>query len=158
MQLTKPKKTNAKERESRMVRPVASLLHDLGFAHVTREVPYFYSVVDLFGTGATGNVAVEMKLTRWQKAISQARIYQLFARRVYVSMPAAYADRPARDVLRDTGIGLIAVEFTSLRPLVGTAVVLVEAKDSAILKPHHAEMMAEKAQRLGRKKWHRVRQ
>jgi len=139
-----------------MLRPVASLLRELGFSSLTRELPYFYSVVDVFAVGAGGTVAVEMKWTRWQKAIKQARIYQLFARRVYLSMPDSYARRPPKALLRDLGIGLISVQFESLCPVVGTGVVVVEAADSPIFKPHHAAMMVEKAERLGRKKCHRV--
>ena len=139
-----------------MLRPVASLLEDMGFSCLARELPYFYNTVDIFATGRDGNVAVEMKVTRWKKAIRQARIYQLFADKVYLSMPSTYANRPPKDLLRSLGIGLVAVEFVSLRPLVGKAIVLVDAKESPILKPHHAKMMATKAHRMGRMRWHRV--
>jgi hypothetical protein len=156
MQSKKLKKQNRKERESYLLRPVSLFLKELGFSNQVREIPYFYNVVDVFGIGTEGNVAVEMKLRRWRKAIKQARVYQLFAHKVYISMPIEYASRPPRDLLLKLGIGLIAIEFTSLRPLIGNAILLLDAIDSQILKSNHAAMMEEKAQQYRRKKWHKV--
>jgi len=155
MQSTKRKKPG-KERESRMVRPVASLLREMGFGFVVREIPYFYSAVDVFGVNDFHCAAIELKVTRWQKGIRQARIYQLFAHKAYICMPMNYTSRPPRELLQKLGIGLIAVEFARLRPILGAAMVLLEAQDSPILKPRHAAMMADKAQRLGKKTSHRV--
>lgn len=56
-------------------------------------------------------VTVEVKVSDWRRAISQAARNQLFAHRSFVALPAAVAERVKADRLfRELGIGLLEVE------------------------------------------------
>lgn len=61
------------------------------------------------------HVAVEMKLSDWRKALEQARIYTMFARRSYVAMPAGKQRLLLENIryFRRSGIGILLVRETA---------------------------------------------
>lgn len=96
--------------EATLVEKTASLLEDAGYT-VYREVPFWLRRIDLVAVAKDGSqlIALEAKLTAWQKAVEQASVYQLCAREVIIAMPTCYAHRPDESVLKERGIGLWAV-------------------------------------------------
>jgi len=67
-------------------------------------------------------VAVEVKLKDWRKAIRQALVYQLSAKKVYIAMYHKYANKVQDRILEKYGIGLISVN--------GDACIEKEARNS----------------------------
>ena len=59
------------------------------------------------------NVAVELKLRKWQKALQQAALYQLCSDYSYVAMPKHVAKGLEPEVFSAAGIGILAVDTTS---------------------------------------------
>ena len=64
-------------------------------------------------------VAVEVKLTRWRKALRQASDYLRFANEAYVALPASVIGRNATALAAcaDVGVGVIAVDEVNARVL-----------------------------------------
>jgi hypothetical protein len=54
-------------------------------------------------------VAVELKLTKWSRAVEQALLYQLCSDLVYIALPSAEVRRVDQELLMEHGVGLIAV-------------------------------------------------
>ena len=71
---------------------------------------YEYSI-DLYGFSRVHDltIAVELKLFKWKRAFEQAILYQLCADLVYIAVPVATATRVDVSLLREHGIGLLAV-------------------------------------------------
>jgi hypothetical protein len=97
-------------RESSIVRTVSAYLSARRF-EVAIEYPFLQRHVDIVGfdRGRNKVVAVEAKVSNWQRAISQAVSCLLFADEVYIAMPAIFAHRVDRTELRRFGIGLLEV-------------------------------------------------
>lgn len=98
-------------REASLSRPVATYLRASGYTRVAREIPFYDRSIDLYAfSDASGwSVAVELKLSRWRKAFTQALLYQLCADIVSVALPAQQATRVDLKTLDEHGIGLLAV-------------------------------------------------
>ena len=63
-------------------------------------------------------VSVEMKLTRWLKALQQALIYQLCSDFVYVAMPGSMFTNIDREMFVRRGVGFIGVYRSHCRQLI----------------------------------------
>jgi len=57
-------------------------------------------------------IAVELKIKKWQRALEQAAVYQLFTNQVYVSLWHEYLNSRNIQVFKQYGIGVIVVEPT----------------------------------------------
>lgn len=91
--------------------PVADALRDQGYS-VRHEVWINGRIADLYAFDDEGTtLAVELKLTDWQKASVQAMAYQLGALYTYVALPMQVIPRVVRnaDMLKRHNIGLIGV-------------------------------------------------
>jgi hypothetical protein len=123
--------------------PVEKHLVRRGFTRVTTELPFFEQRIDVYGYAKTRNetVAVELKLTKWKRAVKQALLYQLCADLVYVAMPARSAKRVHREELSEHGIGLISVADS------GRCAVMLPASRSHAVSPEYttvySQMLAE---------------
>lgn len=60
-------------------------------------------------------VAVEVKIKEWRKALRQALVYQLSAKKVYIAMPHKYASKVQSKVLEKYGVGLISINNGNAR-------------------------------------------
>lgn len=99
-------------RESDLAAPVARFLRNRAFHSQGEEVPFYEYRIDVYAYSSRANltVAVELKLTKWARAVEQALLYQLCSELVYIALPSEYVKRVNLEVLRRHGIGLIAVE------------------------------------------------
>lgn len=101
------------KRESTLVKPVARYLRRKGIRWQKPELPFYERRIDLFGVSRDGEGsltwAVELKLCRWRRALRQALIYQLCSDFVFIAMPGGAVDSVELSVLKQHGIGLIAV-------------------------------------------------
>lgn len=97
-------------RELTLVDALERYLSERGY-QTTREVPFLHRIVDLVAVSEVSQsiVMVEAKISKWRKAINQARPCLLGADEVYIAMPSIYAHRVDQDILQDHGIGLIVV-------------------------------------------------
>lgn len=91
--------------------PVSRHLRRRRFRALYKEAPFYDYRIDIFGFSASDRscIAVELKLTRWQRAFEQALVYQLCADYSYVAMPKDALRRVPLDGFREHGVGLIAV-------------------------------------------------
>jgi hypothetical protein len=98
--------------ESLLGRPVARYLRKKGFSRVRTELPFYERRIDLYGDGGGHGptVAVELKLVKWRRGLIQALIYQLCADFSFLAVPSKTADRVDVALLREHGIGLLAVK------------------------------------------------
>lgn len=90
---------------------VERFMRDRGYSHIGREVGFYDLRVDLYGYSPARKltVAVELKLSRWRRALVQALQYQLCADITYIALPASTASRIDIGQLSDQGIGLLSV-------------------------------------------------
>jgi hypothetical protein len=100
------------KRESLLYPWVAHYKRQQSFALQAPEVQFYEYRIDLFGFSHSLNlcVSVELKLTRWRRAVEQALLYQLCSDRAYIALPETTAKRVDLDLLSLHGIGLIAVD------------------------------------------------
>lgn len=63
-------------------------------------------------------VAVELKMARWSRAIEQALLYQLCSDLVYIALPRSRVKGVDVSMLKEHGVGLIAVENGRCREVV----------------------------------------
>jgi hypothetical protein len=128
--------------ERLLTQPVLHLLEMAGYETLC-EAPFFQYAIDIYakGTNPDDTVAVELKLKNWNKALRQARIYQLCATYVFIAMPAEHVHRVNRSRLRGVGIGLITVEQRGNRTVARR---VLQADASGIeSKRHTARLLAQ---------------
>jgi len=103
--------TRVFRREQELAGPVARFLRNRAFRLQSAEVQFFEHRMDLYGYSAREDrtIAVELKLTKWSRAVEQALLYQLCSDLVYIAMPRTVVPRVDLDVLVGHGVGLIAV-------------------------------------------------
>ena len=95
--------------EEKLVLKLVKALEDMGFT-TEREVPFWLYRLDVVAQRAADELyAVEAKIRNWQRAIEQAKVYQLCVPHVVIAMPEETARRPDSDQLSNLGIGLWAV-------------------------------------------------
>jgi len=98
-------------KESQLLKPVARFAKRQGFRLQTAEVPFYEYRIDLYGFSPKNNatIAIELKLTKWRRALEQVMLYQLCSDFVYIAMPESSARRVDAAELQKNGVGLIAV-------------------------------------------------
>ena len=100
-----------RRREAALLAPVAEYVRRRGFVLQRPELPFYEYRIDLYGLSLKAKVtmAVELKLHRWRRALSQALIYQLCSDYVYIAMPSENLTAVDGSLLEGHGIGLISV-------------------------------------------------
>ena len=99
---------------------------------VYEESPFYDRKIDFVACYRSGwVVSVEVKLKRWQKALQQARIYQLCSDIVYVAMPACRVKFLDKELFIKRGIGFIGI-YSS-----GQCKVLVKPSKSRFVKHYY---------------------
>lgn len=90
---------------------VKRFLRQRGYSLVGREVGFYDLRVDLYGysPAVDHTIAVELKLSRWRRALVQALQYQLCADIAYMALPASVTPRVDAAMLSEHGLGLLAV-------------------------------------------------
>ncbi|SRR6266536_2911769 len=124
---------NLSERESRLRAPIIAYLQRRGFRHVMTEAQFYEHRIDVYAYSQRDNatVAIELKLSKWKKAVQQAILYQLCADVALVALPVKAASRVDLDLLRTHGIGLIAIAES------GTCKEVLAPAKSDVLLPHY---------------------
>jgi hypothetical protein len=116
MRLSKKKDRTKRVAECDLCRPVRRFLSEEGYTQIVEELQFFERSIDVYGV-APGDkaktVAVELKLTKWQKALQQAALYQLCSDYSYVAMPKDVARGLEPRAFRAAGIGILAVDTIS---------------------------------------------
>jgi hypothetical protein len=97
--------------EALLTDPVSRHLRRRRFRAQYLEAPFYEHRIDIFGFAPSNGtcIAVELKLSRWQRAFEQALVYQLCADYAYVAMPKHALGRVPLDGFQEHGVGLIAV-------------------------------------------------
>ena len=120
--------------EHDLVLAVARYLRNQAFRLQMEEVPFYEYRMDMYGYSRRKDltVAVELKLTRWSRAVEQALLYQLCSDLVYIAMPASAASRVDLPLLERHGLGLISVETHRCCQVVA-------ARPSPVLRQHYRD-------------------
>jgi hypothetical protein len=107
-------------RESDLITPVARFFKNREFHMQSSEVPFYEYRIDmyLYSKRQDISVAVELKLTKWSRALEQAVLYQLCSDLVYIAMPCETIKRVGVDALGKYGIGLVAVGINRCREVI----------------------------------------
>jgi hypothetical protein len=123
------------DRESAMLDPIAAYVRRKSYRWQERELQFYEHRIDLFAfsRALALTVAVEMKLTRWRRAVEQAVLYQLCADHVFVAMPEGRISRVDTKLLCRLGIGLIAVEVS------GRCREIVVPQRSPVIRPYYRD-------------------
>ncbi len=119
------KKTSKRRRiaECDLSLPVRRFLSREGYNRVVRELPFFDRSIDVYGVAwadqartveGAKTIAVELKLSKWQKALHQAALYQLCSDYSYVAMPKKIAQALVDcESFKAAGIGILSVDVVS---------------------------------------------
>lgn len=117
MRLSKTTSKSKKVAERDLWLPVRRFLNREGYSRVIRELSFFDRSIDLYGVAwdnGDRTIAVELKLTKWQKALHQAALYQLCSDYSYVAMPKKIAHVLAQhEDFKAAGIGILSVDTAS---------------------------------------------
>jgi hypothetical protein len=113
--------------------PVASYVRRRSFRLLRAEMPFYEHRIDLyaFSRRDKATIAVELKLTKWRRALEQALLYQLCADFVFIAVPESTARRVDRSLVEDVGVGVIAVGDT------GRCSTVIESQRSPVVRPHY---------------------
>ena len=133
--------------EALLLPHVASYARRRSFPFQKPEMPFFEYRVDLYGFSRKLDLtlAIELKLTKWQRALEQALLYRLCADLVFIALPRTSVGRVDTALLRSYGIGLLAVGTT------GRCQELVTPLQSCIVRPYYrAEFIHELRNANGR--------
>jgi hypothetical protein len=101
-------------REDELRTPVRGLFPPERYFYKS-EAPFGLKRIDMvFRPRSSGQeiIAVELKLTKWRKAIWQAASNRQIATYSYVALPAKTAGTVDRQLLASLGLGLIVTEIT----------------------------------------------
>lgn len=118
--------------EAFLTEPVSRHLRRRRFREQFREAPFYEHRIDIFGFSklADACIAVELKLTRWQRAFEQALVYQLCADFAYVAMPKLVLSRIPLGLFEEHGVGLIAVSGAGCN-------IVVQAQPSPVVQGYY---------------------
>lgn len=119
-------------REHELYDPVAKFMKNRTFRKQAPEVQFYDYRMDIYGYSARADltVAVELKLTKWTRALEQALIYQLCSDLVYIALPDDQIHRVDTEALMEHGIGLISVSKERCREI-------VKAIPSQVVREHY---------------------
>lgn len=122
-------------REIDLLAPVCGSLSRRGYRLLQSEVPFFEYRIDIYGYSSSHNatVAVELKLSKWSRALEQALVYQLCADLCFLALPTSAAHRVEKSVLAEHGVGLIGIG-PSLR-----CTMLIDARQSSVVQPTYRD-------------------
>lgn len=82
-------------------------------------------------------IAVELKIKKWQRALEQAAVYQLFTNQVYVSLWHKHLNPKNIEVFNQYKIGVIVVEPTTKQDL--KAKIIQKPKRSIKINKYYAK-------------------
>jgi len=109
------------ELEEELRKPINEWITGLGLRPVN-EYRICWRIPDVIGLGEKRiEVAVEMKLADWKRALWQAKMYTMFAIRSYVAMPSSRQGLMLRNIreFRRKGVGALSVrEDGTVRKLI----------------------------------------
>jgi hypothetical protein len=136
----KTSSTQIPKYERDLVEPVADYLRAIGCDQVVHELKFFDRGIDVYGVKTSGRrpvtFAVELKLTKWNRALQQAAIYQLCCDFSYVAMPLKAVQSLDPSAFRSAGIGLLFIRTD------GTVGEMVEAKQSLEARRHYIDALS----------------
>jgi len=124
--------------EYELTDPVVRYLRNRTFYLQKLEVPFYEYRIDIYGYSRRSDltVAVELKLAKWSRAIEQALRYQLCSDIVYIAMPKDQTARVDPMILKEHGLGLIAVEQDRCREV-------IRAVQSRVMRKHYRNQYRE---------------
>ena len=124
--------------EHELFAPVSRFLRNRGFAQQIEEAQFYEYHLDIFAFSRRSelSVSVELKLTKWTRAVEQALVYQLCTDLVYVAVPKATVPRVGTDLLDQHGIGLISVEPHRCREV-------LKPRQSGVLRDYYRQQLVE---------------
>ena len=134
--------THMLERE--LSEPVKRYLQEIGCQQVVSELRFFDRGIDVYGVKQARprkTYAVELKLTKWHRAIQQAAIYQLCADYSFVALPIRSVFNLDLELFKNSGVGVLLI-----RPD-GSVGCLLNAMKSTETRPHYVNAMADNAER-----------
>jgi hypothetical protein len=138
--LKKTSSTQLRTFERDLVEPVVNYLHSIGCEQVVAELKFFDRGIDVYGIKSTGRktvtFAVELKLTKWTRALQQAAIYQLCSDFSFIAMPWKSVQSLDLSIFREAGVGVLFVRTD------GTVGEMLGAKQSVETRRHYVEAMS----------------
>lgn len=77
-----------------------------------REIKMLSKYIDIIAYNPVDDevIAIEAKLSKWQRAVQQAMTYRLCADRVYIAISNDFSHRVDNDLLKKCGLGLIVCD------------------------------------------------
>ena len=109
-------------------------LRNRAFRQQVEEVPFYEYRMDMYGYSRRDDltVAVELKLSKWTRAIEQALLYQLCSDLVYIALPSEQVKKVHLESLTEHGIGFLSVKEDRCREI-------LPASRSRVLRRHYRE-------------------
>jgi hypothetical protein len=131
--------TTVRKLESDLMLPVSNYLREIGCEPVVPELKFFDRGIDVYGIKGSGRhritFAVELKLTKWSRALQQAATYQLCCDYSYVAMPLRATLTLDLAVFKAAGIGVLCVRSD------GTVGEMLRASRSPETRRHYVRAM-----------------
>jgi hypothetical protein len=126
--------------ERDLIEPVVNYLRSIGCEQVVAELKFLDRGIDVYGVKTSGRktttYAVELKLTKWTRALQQAAIYQLCSDFSYIAMPWKSVQSLDLRIFREAGVGVLFI-----RPD-GTVGEMLSAKRSLETRKHYVDAMS----------------
>lgn len=137
------------DREERLLPPIAAFARRKSYRWQRPELPFYDYRIDLFAFSRVLDltIAIELKLTKWRRAVEQALLYQLCADRVFVALPHPQISRVDPDMFLQHGIGLISVHAS------GRCRQIIQSRQSAVLRDYYRSSYIDALQ--GEEQWRR---
>lgn len=107
-------------REAELKEPVHRYFARRSFRATATELQFYEYRVDLYAHSVRLgiSIAVELKLSKWGRALRQALVYQLCADHVYIAMPAEVRHGLPYAQVEHYGIGVVLVYPTMCREVI----------------------------------------
>jgi hypothetical protein len=99
--------------ECELYPPIVDYLKNNGYDYY-EEIKFLTRYIDLLAHKKKKLVAIEVKVSNWQKALQQALACRLCAHESYIALSEKFIHRVQLDILKEYGIGLIAVKENSI--------------------------------------------
>lgn len=129
-------------RESSLSDPVSRHLRARGVTFLLEELQFYEYKIDIYGysRAAQETYAVELKLTKWRRALEQALVYQLCSDYVYLALPASSILPVDVDLLSRHDVGLISVGTDR------SCATILEARKSKAVRENYRDFYIDLAQ------------
>ncbi len=111
--------------ECELYPPIVDYLKNEGYNYY-EEIKFLTRYIDLVGHKKKKLIAIEVKVSNWKKALQQALACRLCAHESYIALSEKFVHRVQLDILKEYGIGLIAVKDNSIE-------IIQRAKKSKII-------------------------